>query len=129
MKKNAAYYNWLNQFLPFYRTSTLLRGEDPTREYPYGTYEYVADTWDGGATNYTPMVISLWYRTESEAEPDAKVQEISEAIGLGGALVGCDDGYLWIKRGSPFSTSLYDEKDPTIKRRSINLNVSFLTKD
>lgn len=130
MTKNMALFSWLNQFLPFYRSTVSDPGEDTTREFPYGTYEYVADAWRGDVSlGTTSTTLSLWYRTESEAEPDAKAQEISEAIGLGGALIPCDDGYIWIQRGSPFVQSLTDPDDIAIKRRLININISFLVKD
>lgn len=130
MKKNAALYSWLNEFLPFYRSTVTDPGENPAREFPYGTYDYISDAWTGDdAGGVASISVSLWYRTESEAEPDAKAQEISEAIGIGGKLLACDEGFIWVQRGSPFVQSMAYTEDPAIKRRYINLNVIYLTKD
>ena len=94
--------------------------------FPYLTYDLIVDTWEGGEVGLT---VNLWFYTESEAVPNAKVQEISEAIGSGGITLPCDGGYIWIKRGSPWCQSLRDTTDPTIKRRYLNVSVEYLTRD
>lgn len=86
--------------------------------FPYLTYTYVSDNFDGGENDIT---VNLWFYTESEAIPNAKAQEISEALGLGGIQLPCDGGCLWIKRGSPFIQSLRDDTGPNVKRRYLNL--------
>lgn len=120
MTKNKALYAWLNQFMPFYRDSAV--PSDVTL--PFGTYEYVEDSWGGGEVS---MTVNLWFYTTSESVPDEKAQELSERIGYGGAMVPCDGGYIWLKRGSPFCRSVKDEKDGNIKRRYINLTAEYLT--
>ena len=37
MTKNKALYAWLNEFIPFYRASSV----PDDVEFPYGTYEYI----------------------------------------------------------------------------------------
>ncbi len=120
MTKNKALYTWLNAFMPFYRASSV--PEDV--QFPYGTYEYVEDAWDGGEVG---MVVNLWFMTESEAVPDEKAQELSKRIGYGGVTVPCDGGYIWLKRGSPWCQSLQDDVNKNIKRRYINLTAEYLT--
>lgn len=93
---------------------------------PYLTYTPVFDTWDGGPVALT---VNLWNRTESEATMNAKAQEISAAIGLGGKLLECDGGYIWLRRGTPFAQPVLNAEDPTIKRRYINITAEYLTKD
>lgn len=93
---------------------------------PYLTYNPVFDTWDGGPVVLT---VNLWDRTESEAAMNAKAQEISAAIGLGGKLLECDGGYIWLRRGTPFAQPVLNAEDPTIKRRYINITAEYLTKD
>lgn len=120
MTKNKALYAWLNQFLPFYRASSV----PGDVEMPYGTYEYVSGAFEGGAVS---MSVNLFFYTESEAIPDQKEMELSERIGPGGVLIPCDGGYIWLKRGSPWCQSVVYEDEPNIKRRTINLTCEYLT--
>lgn len=92
--------------------------------FPYLTYELVLGAWGDGEQSITA---NLWYYTESEADPTAKAQEISDRIGYGGVLLPCDGGSLWIKRGSPWCQALGDETIPDIKRRMLNIAVEFHT--
>ena len=92
--------------------------------FPWLTYEPVFDAWGGAEVS---MTVNLWYYTESEKKPNDKADEIAKAIGLGGVTLSCDDGIVWIKRGSPFSQSIHDPAEPEIKRKYINLTVEYLT--
>ena len=120
MTKNKALYAWFNKFMPFYRASSV--PDDVVM--PYGTYEYIDSAFDSGEVGLT---VNLWFRTESEAIPDEKAQELSKRIGYGGVTTPCDEGYIWLKRGSPFCQSLTYENEPTIKRRYINITAEYLT--
>lgn len=91
---------------------------------PYGTYELITSAWGEEPVGLT---VNLWFYTESEAIPNAKAQELSEAIGRGGVRLKCDDGYIWLKRGSPWCQSLSDETSSTIKRRYINITAEYQT--
>lgn len=91
---------------------------------PYLTYDLSIGAWDSGEI---PLMVNLWFRTLSEAEPNAKARELSEAVGEGGVFLPCDGGYIWLKRGSPFCQSLKDSTDDTIKRRYINIVAEYLT--
>lgn len=121
MTKDKALHAWFNSFgIPFYPTSSV-----PTdSEFPWGTYELITSAWDGGEVGLT---VNLWYNTESEAIPNAKAEEMSKAIGLGGVTIPCDGGFVWIKRGSPWCQSLKDEASPKIKRRYINITAEYMT--
>lgn len=92
--------------------------------FPYLTYDLVTDAWDGGEVSIT---VNLWFYTESEAIPNAKANEISKAIGIGGNAIPCDDGFIWLKRGSPWCQNLSDETDKNIKRRYINVTAEYMT--
>lgn len=120
MTKNKALFAWFNEFMPFYRASSVL--EDVVM--PYGTYEYPDGAFDAGEIGLT---VNLWFRTESEAIPDEKAQELSQRIGYGGVYILCDEGYIWLKRGSPWCQSLLYQDDPAIKRRYINITAEYLT--
>lgn len=93
---------------------------------PYGTYELITSAWDGGEVGLT---VNLWFYTTSEAIPNAKVQELSEAIGRGGINLPCDGGYIKLLRGSPWCQSLSDETSPNIKRRYINVTALYYTEN
>ncbi|MBO5714951.1 MAG: hypothetical protein J6S23_00975 [Clostridia bacterium] len=75
------------------------------------------------------MTASLWYRSTSWAQANAKAEEISEAISLGGKIIKCDGGRIWIKRGTPFAQRMGDETDSLIKRIYINITAEFFTAD
>ena len=92
---------------------------------PYLTYTVYIGAWEDAAS----ITCELWYYSDSEAVPNAKVQEISDAIGLGGTLIPCDGGGIWITRGVPFAQALRDEVSENVRRRLINLNAEFLTKN
>lgn len=72
------------------------------------------------------MAASVWDRSTSWASVTEKADEIYEAIGLGGKILRYDDGYIWIKRGQPFSQRMSDEDD-SIRRIYINVEVEYLT--
>lgn len=93
-------------------------------EFPYLTYEAPVSAWADGEVGIT---VNLWYFTSQESPPNAKARELSEAIGQGGKLIPCDGGYIWLKRGSPFSQPLRDEADVNIKRRYINISAEYMT--
>lgn len=121
MTKNKALYAWFNEGeIPFYRASSV--PNDVVM--PYGTYEYIDSAFDLGEVGLT---VNLFFRTESEAVPDEKVQELSKRIGDGGVIIPCDEGYIWLKRGSPFGQSLTYKNDPAIKHRYINITAEYLT--
>lgn len=92
--------------------------------FPYLTYDLITGAW---GDEQAAITVNLWFYTESEAIPNAKAEEISKKIGLGGITIPCDDGIIWIKRGSPWCQSLPDETNKTIKRRYINITVEYLT--
>lgn len=121
MTKTAALYQFFSGFgMPVYATTSV--PDDVT--FPYLTYDLITSAWEGGEVGLT---VNLWFYTESEAIPNAKAEELSKAIGLGGVTIPCDGGYIWLKRGSPWCQSLSDETSPTIKRRYINISAEFLT--
>lgn len=94
--------------------------------FPYLTYELITSTWDGEPVGLT---VNLWFYTESESIPNAKAEELSAALGIGGKVLPCDGGYIWLKRGSPWCQSLSDETSPDIKRRYINVTAEYLTEN
>lgn len=92
-------------------------------KFPWLTYELVTGAWGDVAG----ITVNLWYYSESNVEINAKAKELSSAIGLGGKVVRCDGGAIWIKRGSPWCQSVRDDTDNKIKRRYINITLEYLT--
>lgn len=122
MTKDKALQAWFERFLTAYPASSV--PNDVT--FPYLTYELVIGAFDGGEIGLT---VNLWYYTESEAVPNEKAQEIAETIGIGGTIVPCDGGYIWIKRGSPWCQNITEDDEPNIKRRYLNITVEYLTEN
>ena len=120
MTKDKALHAWFSQFLTAYPTSNV--PEDAV--FPWLTYELITGSWDSGEIALT---VNLWYYTESEAIPNAKAQELSDAIGYGGVTLPCDGGFIWLKRGSPWCQNLQDDTDQNIKRRYINVTAEYMT--
>lgn len=120
MTKEAALQAFFERFLPSYASSAV--PEDVI--FPYLTYDLVTSAWEEGEVSLT---VNLWHYTTSEAAPNAKARELSQAIGRGGTLLPCDGGAIWLKRGSPWCQSLHDDADTRIKRRYINVTAEYLT--
>ena len=120
MTKGAALQSFFDSIMTSYAASAV--PGDATL--PYLTYELITSAWDGGEVGLT---VNMWFRTTSEKEPNSYVEKLSKAIGLGGVQIPCDDGVIWLKRGSPWAQSLTDETDKTIKRRYINVTAEYLT--
>lgn len=121
MKKAEALNRFFNSFgIPAYPISAVPDEKEIT--FPYMTFENVLPVYGGETASIT---VNLWYKTESETVITDKVEEIAEFIGLGGSTVVCDNGFLWIKRGSPFSVPIV-ETDPSYKRRALNIELEFI---
>lgn len=87
----------------------------------YITYE-VSDADFG-----EPLMIgaNLWMRSHQWDVISQKALEIYNAIDWGGMKITTDGGFLWIKRGRPFSTRINDENDD-IRRIFLNIEVDFI---
>ena len=127
MTPEAAIYQWLSGFgVPAYMSSSVPDQDSPLWQgFPYIAYDLTIGNWGGVEVN---MPVNLFDRTDSEAKLNAKVRQISEALGIGGVTIPCDGGMLWLKKGSPWAQSLSIEgEDEAVKRRYININIEFLT--
>lgn len=119
MTKEAAIYTFYSQFLPAYEENSV----PETAKLPYLTYSIATSAFLDGETM---MNVNLWYGGTSWRECNAKSAEISAAIGIGGEMLKCDGGYIWLKRGSPFSQNMAGEDD-MIKRKLLTITAEFLT--
>lgn len=118
--KAAAFHGFMSSLgLPAYAATAVPDGA----EMPYVTYTWAEGAWGDGTA---AVQADIWYRTESEAGPNAKVAELSKRLGLGGVCLPCEAGVLWVRRGSPFAQAVEDA-DNAVKRRYINLELEFET--
>ena len=122
MTPEAAVYTFLSSFgIPAYAASSV----PDQATFPYLTYDLVLGEWGQPEVN---MPVNVWYRTDSEALPNAKVREIGERSGMGGVLLHCDGGVLWVKKGSPWAQAVTVEgEDEKVKRRYVNIDIEYLT--
>ena len=121
--KAATIYEFWNSFeMPAYEENGVPTGEDAPK-FPYITYQLVTDSLG----NEVVMTASLWYRGTSWVEANAKTEEISQRIGRKGAVLDCNGGKVWIKRGTPFAQNMGDESDNLIKRKYLNITAEYLT--
>ena len=121
MTKEQALKTFFNQFgIIGYRNTSV--PDDVI--FPYLTYDVPISSFEEEPVSIT---LNLYYYTDSEAEPDAKSEEIRQAIGMGGVLLNCDGGKIWLKWGAPWRQSLVDETNHSIKRRYINITAEYLT--
>lgn len=126
MTKAAAIYQfWAGFGLSAYEENSVY-SFDETPKFPYLTYELNTDAF---SDNSVSLSCSLWYRSTSWVQANAKAEEISKTIGQSGVILNCDGGYIWIRRGSPFTQSMGDDSDDMIKRKYINISAVFFTAD
>ena len=121
MTKEQALHTFFNQFgIIGYRNTSV--PDDAI--FPFLTYDVPISSFEEEPVSIT---LNLYFYTDSEAVPDAKAEEIRKAIGMGGALLKCDGGVIWLKWGAPWCQSLVDDTNNNIKRRYINITAEYLT--
>ena len=120
MTPAAAIQSFLGSFgIPAYASTSVPHDT----AYPYLTYDLVdGQIYDGDVS----MTANLWYRTESEREPNAKAAEIRRALGGGFTSLPCDGGSVLICCGSPWCQSLEETGDDKVKRRYLNFTLQFI---
>lgn len=117
--KAAAVQEWLGSFgMPAYAEGSVPVAAKP----PYMVYQPV----DGALFEASTMAVGMWLRTTSEARANAKASELSRALSGGGAVLGCEGGAVWLRRGSPFCQAV-DTGERGVKRRLVNIEIEFMT--
>lgn len=122
MNKWQAQDQFWNSFgLPAYDENTVVYG----LEMPYLTYEAVSSNL--GTVN--TVTASLWYRSKSWKDIDAKADEIARSISEMPPAIKIDDG--WCKVRMPenlaFAQRLSEDADEDVRRIVINVEIEFLT--
>jgi hypothetical protein len=109
---------WSSYELPAYDENDL----PDEAQMPYITYAASVDN----IGNNLILSASLWYRSNSWKDISQKAEAIGRDIGYGFKTIKIDDGYMYIRRGTPFAQRMKDEDDK-VKRIYINTQVEFLT--
>ena len=124
-KEQALYTLWSSFGISAYEENSVPKDA----KFPYITYQVVIDNFN----NEIPLTASLWDRDKNGysalLQNSIKIEEISQTIGMGGVFLDCDNGKIWIKRGTPFAQNMGDESDNLIKRKYINITAEFFTAD
>lgn len=141
MNKDAALHRWLssavhdweipltdgvalepvrkNALLPAYPSAAV----PDNAALPYLTYDASYGNFESGSV---PVTVNMWFHTACVDIPDAAALELSGAVGFGGVRIRCDNGCIWLKRGTPFSRTMPTD-DPNLKLCYVNLVAEFLT--
>ena len=72
------------------------------------------------------LTASLWYRSTKWEDITKKADEIASYISYGGRVLKIDNGYIWIKLGTPFAQRMSVEDD-SIRRIILNIEADFLS--
>ena len=125
MTKAAALYSFFSGFsIPAYEENSVYamaaQGSAPTM--PYLTYEVKTDYF---GESDTTISFSLWYRSTSWVDINAKSAEISAAIGRVGKFMDYDGGSVLIMRSQPWAQNMGDDSDDMVKRIVHNLNLRY----
>lgn len=81
--------------------------------FPYLTCELKLDSF---GESDTFINFSLWYRTMTFNDIQAKSDEIAAAIGRVGKMIDFDNGSILIMRTQPWAQSMSDGSDDLVKR-------------
>jgi hypothetical protein len=120
MTKAAAIQKFFEDFgLTAYEENSVPVGA----KFPYLTYPLTTDSFG----ERLQVDFSLWYRSDLWSAINAKTEYIAQRIGRGGETIDCDDGCIYIFKGSPFAQSMGDPSDDKVKRKVISLEIEFIT--
>lgn len=110
----ALYEFWSGFDLPAYTVNTI----PDDAQMPYITYSLTETEPFESATHYA----QIWYRSSSNAQLLAKVDEVKQAIG-NGVKIDCEGGYVSIRPSMPFVQTMVDI-EPENRYAYINLQIN-----
>lgn len=120
LSKAAAMQRFLESFgIPVYGETSV----PDKASFPYMTYIMNWSSWFGERAT---IEVDLWYRGFAEKPANDKADEIARAL-VGGIIIPCDGGAMWVNAGDPFCQAMGDPEDAQIRRRYIILTVDFVT--
>ena len=120
MNKYESLHSFWNSFgIPAYEENTVPKDA----KLPYITYEVVVNSL---SENQTAMTAHVWDKSNGWKYLNSKVEEIATA--LNGTRLVCDEGYIVLYRGEPFSNNITDAEDQTIKGKYLNITADYITR-
>ena len=123
MTKDAAIQSFFESFgLNAYPAMSVPASGSERPEFPYIVYTVPT----GYGLSHVSANASVYYRSENMVNLNAKVNEISEAVG-DGYKIKCDNGGLVIRKRDPFAEPLGDDSDDMIKRKVLFFDILFAT--
>lgn len=123
MTKEAVIQNFFESFdIPAFPATSVPTSGEEKPDFPYLTYIVPTDS-DFGRISVSA---SLFYRTENWTSINAKVREISQAIGTGKTLE-CDEGGVIVRKGSPWAQPMGDDSDNMVKRKILTFEFLYVT--
>lgn len=122
MNKHSAIQAFFSGFgLDAFPSISVPTGSDAP-SFPYVTYTAPTDCDMGRVV----VTASLWYRSTSFVDLNAKVEAISEAISTA-SVIECDEGAVIVRRGSPWAQPMGDDSDNMIKRKILTFEFMYAT--
>lgn len=116
--QTKAVHDWLAAAL---RLPCYVEGDAPTTaKAPYVTHRIPTSSF--GDVN--SIEVDVWHTKGHAAEADALCKRLYRALGYGGQMVICDGGAVVLRRGTPFSQPVADDK---AEHRYINVDIEYLT--
>ena len=90
---------------------------------PYLAYEFVDNSFLDGDVYIT---VELWHHTDNIAYINEKVHAFREYIETND-MISCDEGYIWIKPGSPFAQTIPGQNMVSLVGKVINITIEYFT--
>lgn len=87
-------------------------------------------TYEDSETDFGDPIMTggdLWMKSKRWDVISKKAKEISDALGWDGIKINAENGYIWFKKGRPFSTRLKDEDD-SIRHIHLNIEADFISR-
>lgn len=91
-------------------------------EMPYIKYDVVTSSVDSEST---ALSLQIYYKSNNLIKIDDMTEKLSKAL-RSGVTLPCDEGYIVLYRGEPFSQNV-DSGDKTVKCKYINITANFIT--
>lgn len=113
---------WSSFGLTAYEETSVPTGDDAP-DFPYITYQYAFD----GMDSQNVLTASVWYRSNSPRQVEAKTMEIMAALSdKKRSILPVDKGAVILRQGTPPAQLMGDESDNLIKRMVLNVEALFM---
>lgn len=123
MTKDAAIQSFFESFdLPAYPATSVPTSGNEKPAFPYITYIASTDS----SMERVAVSASVYYRSESWADLNAKVKAISQYVDAG-HVITCEGGGIIVRKGTPFAQPMSDDSDDMVKRKVLNFEFLYAT--